>query len=62
MMISLRIFPGVTLVRKKRTQFALHACFLWYEEIHVSWYLKDLWLKKITSSSPFLLYQSCLGG
>lgn len=62
MMILLRIFSPVTVVRKKRTQFAFHACFLWYEEIHVSWYLKDLWLKKITSSSPFLLYQSCLGG
>lgn len=61
-MILLQIFSPVTLVRKKRMQFAFRACFLWYEEISVSWYLKDLWLKKITSSSPFLLYQSYLGG
>lgn len=61
-MILLWIFFLVTLVHKKKMQLALLACFLWYEEINVSWYLKDLWLKKITSSPPFLLYWSCLGG
>lgn len=61
MILLLRSFSLVALVHKKRTQFTLHACFLWYEGVLGSWHLKDLWLKKITSSSPFL-YQTCLGG
>lgn len=60
-MILLWIFSSIVLVHKRRTQFTFHACFLWCEGILGSWYLKSLWLKKITSSSPFL-YQSCLGG
>lgn len=61
-MFLLWIFSPAALAGKKRMQFAFHACFLWCEEICVSWYLNDLLVKEITSSSPFLLYQSCRGG
>lgn len=56
--ISLWIFP---LVHKKRKPITLHAYILCCGGISVSWYWKNLRLKKITSSFPFLLCQRCLG-